>query len=885
MGQLLQRIRGLVSGRRLDRDLDEDVRAHLELLAADYERQGLTPEQARQAARRAFGGVEQMKEIYRDRAGVSALRACVRDLRFAARLLVKERGFTAAAVVALALGIACNNTVFVIVNGLLVRDLPFADPDRFVTVGARMGGASRATLSFLDLQDWAAANRTFAGLGAASEATMNVADDGGVPERFIGAYISANVFTLTGHAPLIGRGFDARDDRAGAPPVVILGHTIWRNRYGADPGVVGRVIRVNGVPSTVVGVMAEGFGFPTRSRLWQPLAHMSPELLQRRDARLLEGLGLLAPGTTRAQAVDDLRRIAGALAVTNPETDRNVQAVVAPFRSGIGGRVRETFPILMALVGFVLLIACANVANLMLARGAHRAHEIAVRLAIGAGRAQIVRQLLVESLLLAGIAGLLGLALSAAGVRAFWNALSQNDIGLPYWIDLSMDWRVFTFLASVCLGTGLVFGMLPAIHASRTRLAGVLVATGGGAAGTAPRQKWTRRLVIAQLAFTPMLLVAAGLMTRSVVAQQQSDAGVDTAGLVRMRLDLSGVSYQAPDARARFYRQLEDAFADAPELRATLASHGPFEGGPGRQISIDGRPASDEQGRSMVRVVTVGRSYFEVLAESRVRGSGFTRATDAQTPAAAIVNERFAATFFAGREPMGHRLGLTSPNPGAGGPVDVEIIGVARDIRQSGTESQGSFEPIVYLPYAANPIALSSVLVRSDDPAAAVAARVREYVRAIDRDLPLYDVRTLDESLAQSDERTGLLVFGSLVAGVGAIALLLATVGVYAVTAYTTAQRTREFGIRVALGSRPAQIVSLVTRQAARQLVMGLAIGAAGALGIAQLMRGILVGVGPWDPVTLLGVIALLILVTLGAAMLPARRAMRLNPVAALRSE
>ena len=749
MRTLLSRIRALFRRSRLDDDLDADIRAHLDLLEADYVKRGATPEAARLAARRAFGGVEPMKEVHRDLRGVGLVSACARDLRFAIRLLVKEHWFTAAAVLALSLGIAANSTVFALINGLLLRDLPFADPDRIVTIGTSLRGADRpnAGVSHLDLQDWSAAQRTFDGLAAVTETTMNVADERETPERFTGAYVSANAFGLIGHAPAIGRGFDQRDDLPGAVPVVILGDAVWRTRYQSDRTVIGRTIRVNGMPSTVIGVMSEGFGFPARSRLWQPLSQWSAETRQQRDARVLQGLGRLANGATTAQAAEDLGRIADALAIAHPASNRAVKPRVALFRyATLGGRARTGFPIMMTMVGFVLLIACANVANLLLARAAYRAREIAVRLAVGASRADIVRQLLVESVLLAGIAGLVGLGLSALAVEVVADTFAQAG-GLPYWVTFSMDWRVFTFLALVCLGTGIVFGLIPALEASRPAIAGRMLEAGTGSSGAPRQRRWTARLVVAQLALTPILLTGAGLMVRSIIAQHDLDPGVETAGVVRMQLGLSGPAYTAAADRARFYRQLEDRLAESPGLRATLASHAPFEGASLRRLSIDNWTVDGDRGPALIRLITIGRGYFDVLGSRPVRGGRFVAADGGRTITPAIVNEEFAAVHFRNRDPIGHRLGLNTPNRD-GSAEDVEIIGVAPNIRQSSTEAQVSVEPIVYVPYTGNPLPGASILVRSAAAPGAVGAAVREHVRAIDRDLPIYDIMSLDDWLA-----------------------------------------------------------------------------------------------------------------------------------------
>ena len=890
MRVFLSRVRGLWRRGAIDARLDEEVQAHLDALAAEFMRRGATPEEARLAARRAFGGIESMKEVHRDQGTFGVVRDCLRDVRFGMRLLVKERWFTAAAVIVLALGIAANNTVFVLLNGFVLRDLPFADPDRIVTIGTSLNGSVRpnAGMSYLDFQDWSSGQRTFDGVAAVGETPVSVSDDAQVPERIVGAYLSSNALGLIGHAPTIGRGFEGRDDRPGTPAVVILSDALWRSRYGAEPAVIGRTIRVNSVPATVIGVMGSDFAFPARSRIWLSLSQVSADTRERRDARVLQGVGRLSRGTTREQAAGDLARIGAALATTYPETNRTAQPRVVLFREGtLGGRTRTTFPILLVMVGFVLMIACANVANLLLARAASRTREIAVRLAVGASRAQIVRQLLVESVLLASLAGVLALVLSMVAVSALSDTLSQMDdgvrSGLPYWIRFEIDWRVFTFLTLVCLGTGILFGLVPALQASRTGVAGQLVQAGTGHTGSMRQRRWNNRLVVAQLALTPMLLAGAVLMVRSIIAQQDFDAGVQTAGLVRMRVALSGAQYESEAQRARFYQQLEDRLADVPGMRATLASHAPFEGGSRRRLSIDGREVMNaNRNPALVSLVTVGRDYFGTLGTPAIRGRGFTAADAGRPVAAAIVNEQFAAAHFANSDPIGHRLLLTNRD---GRTLDAEIVGIAANIRQSSTEDLDSLEPIVYAAYPSDPIAEANILVRTNAAPGAIAGVIGAHVRGIDPDVPLFGVTTLDESLAVSDERMGLRVFGTIVALLGVIALLLSTLGLYAATAYATAQRTREIGVRIALGSRPIQIGWLVAAKAARQLAVGLSIGMAGALAVNQMMRGILIGVGTTDVATRAGVALLSMAVTFIASAIPARRAMRLNPIAALRND
>ena len=886
MRPLVSRLAALFRRSPLDAALDEEVRGHLDLLAAEYERRGLTPDDARHAARRAFGGVEPMKERYRDRRGVSILSDLSRDVTFALRLLVRDRWVTLTATLALALGMAATTFVVTIANTVLYRDLPFTDPDRVVGVGMSVGGsaAANAGLSYQDLLDYRAASRSFTALAAATETTMNVADDDAAPERVPGAYLSANSFDLIGETPVLGRSFTAADDRPGATPVALLGESIWRTRYRSDPATIGRTIRVNGVPSVVIGVMREGLGFPVRSRVWQPIVHLPASVLGDRRARSLAAFGRIAPGISIEQASSELRGIAGGLAQRYGETNAGVEPRLAPYRDrAVGGRFRETLPLMLGIVVSVLLIACANVANLLLARAASRAREVSVRLAMGASRARIVRQMLVESVFLAVSGGLVGLALSLVAARFFWRTLASGSVPPAYWLGFSVDWRVFALFAAICLGTAIVFGTVPALHASRTSISGSLNAAAAGSGG-AHRSRWANRFVIAQLALTPILLTTAGLLVRSIAAQEGLDAGVSTAGVARMRVELSGPRYEDASRRSSFYAQLEERLAALP-VPATLVSHAPFEEGDARRLASGAAAALPPQERPIVRQVTIGTGYFDTLGAPLHRGRAFTGLDGGSGLAPAIVNERFAALHAPGADPIGQQVTLQAP-PAAGlPPRTVEIVGVAPDIRQRSTESARPADAVVYLPYTANPDRDASILVRSNASPGAVASLVREQLRDIDPDLALFDVTSLDESLASSDERLGLRVFGATIGVFAGIGLILATVGVYAVTAYAAAQRTREIGLRVALGALPSQVWWLVTHRAVRQLAVGLAIGLAGSVAIGQLLRGVLIGTSAADPLTFVTVVAVLVVATLVASLIPARRAMRLDPVSALRSE
>jgi predicted permease len=799
------------------------------------------------------------------------------DVRLAARLLRKDKWFTLAAVAALALGIAANNTVFTIVNGVLLRDLPFEDPDRIVSVGVRTSPGAQNPLSGVshaDARDWASAARTFDGIAAFTEQSFNISEEGPAPERFRGAFISANTFGLIGARPVLGRDFRADDDREGASPVVILGHDVWRNRYQSDASVIGRSIRVNGAAATVIGVMPEGFLFPQRAFVWQPLAALDAAMKSDRRARYLAALGRLTPGTTSEQAAADLQSISSTLSARYPATNKDVVAGTGIFRSGIGGPIRPLLATMMAAVGFVLLIACANVANLLLSRAASRAREVSLRMSMGASRWRIVRQLLVESLILSALAGVVGLVLSVGAIGLFWRTASNSDP--PYWLHFDMDWRVFTFLAAASVATAIVFGLAPALYTSKTNLTEVLNDAGRGSVGSRRGRRWSGALVAGQLALTLVLLTGAGLMVRNILVLSAMGAGIDTARLIRARLDLPAPAYASAEKRLALYRQLEDRITSAPGLRATLANAVPLLGGAVLNVEIDGQATTNTALRPRSTMVTVGTHYFDVIGARLAEGRIFAADDGAPGRGVAIVNERFVQMHLAGTEPLGRRIRFPDSNPAGGNSASADwltVVGVVQNVRQR-PPVDGGFDAVAYVPFGGNVVFGTNVLVRDPSDPALAASLLSAQLRAIDPDLPISDIQNLEAFIYS--QRWAERVFGSMFGIFGVIALILATVGLYAVTAYSVAQRTREIGVRVALGAQARHVWWLVTRGASWQIAIGLAIG---------IVPVAITRVEGTDPVTLGAAIALLVSVALAACFIPGRRAMRLNPVEALRSE
>jgi predicted permease len=744
-------------------------------------------------------------------------------------------------------------------------------------------------VSYLDFLEWSQ-GRTFSNVALMSGATMNVSDEGRPPERFSGVFISADGFRLLGQAPVLGRNFVADDDRPGATPVVLLGSSIFKNRYGGDTAVIGRTIRVNEIPATVIGVMPEGFRFPGNSDLWQPLAVMPGLLKQPRQSRGFQVIGRLAPGASREQAQAELDAITQRLSTEYPDTNKDVRARVQPYHERVnGGEIRVVFLSLMGAVALVLLIACANVANLLLARASSRAREISVRISLGASRRRVVRQLLIESLVLALIAGLIGFGIALIGIRLF--DIATRDVGRPYWIEFTMDARVFAYLALVCVGTAVAFGLAPALHVARTDVNEVLKEGGrSGSAGTRVR-RWTGVLVVGELALTLALLAGAAFMLRNFMTMYRLDIGIETSRLLTMALALPDAKYPALEQRLAFYEQLQQRLG-ARFTAVSVATNGPMQGGLVRRFEIVGQEknATNEQEVPSVTMLGVDPRYFDTVGLRPLRGRGFTADDGRAGQESAIVNARLAQMHFGDGDPLGRQIVLSldkslgDPPPGIPYSQTLTIVGVVPNIRQRGLDQRDP-DPIAYVPFRMQPRGVMTLLARSEGDPHQLTASVREEMRAVDPDLPLFNIRTVDETLAR--ERWPFRVFGTMFAIFAAGALLLSAIGLYAVTAYAVRQRTQEIGIRTALGAQSSQVMWLFVRRAFVQLTIGLAIGIAGAVGVGSVFEAgeLLIHINGRDPITIGSIAVLLTVVALVATVWPARQATRLDPLVALRRE
>jgi len=814
------------------------------------------------------------------------------DLRYAARLLIKDRWFTAVAAVALALGIGVNATVFTLVNAVLIRGLPFDDPDRIISIAGTDARGRPTGVSRLDFLDWRENNRAFAGLTLINGTTMNVSDtgdDGRPPEQFQGTYASANMLELIGQRPILGHGFRSEDDQPGAAPTVIISNGVWKNRYGSDPAILTRSIKINSLVAAVIGVMPPDMKFPFNNDLWMTTAQLAPELRDsKRNARNFQAMGRLADGVTIAQARTELANRAARLASDFPDTNKDYKPDLMTFNERITGpQLRLIFLSLMGAVAFVLLIAIANVANLQLGRATQRSREIAVRVSLGASRWRIIRQLLVESVLLSSIAGVLGLGLAVAGIRWFDSQVTV-DIGKPYWMKFTMDPIVFVFLAAVCLAAGILFGLAPALHVSKTDLNEVMKEAGGRGGTGGPRaRRWTSALIIIEIVLTLVLLAGAGFMMRSFLALYQMDLGFETSHLLTMQLALPLGRYPTREPRTVLYQHLEERLRGVSAIQASaITSNLPMTGGFLRQLFVDDRAAPAGERPPEVTVVSVSTGYFDTLGARIVRGRTFNDSDGTPGHESAIVNQRFVAMHFPGDDPVGRRIRLVDAAPqrvyDAAPPMSVTIVGVVPTVRQRNFQEPDP-DPVAYLPYRADPQRFVFLVVRASGEPGAITSLVREEMRAIEPDLPLFRILTMDQLLANS--RFSFRVFGSMFGVFAVIALMLSAVGLYAVTAYSVSQRTQEIGVRMALGAQSGQVLWLVMRRALVQLAIGLPIGIAGAIAVGRLLQSVLAQTNGRDPATI-GAIALLIgVVSVAACFWPARRATRRDPVAALRND
>ncbi|HEX9941406.1 MAG TPA: ABC transporter permease [Thermoanaerobaculia bacterium] len=808
------------------------------------------------------------------------------DVRFGVRLLFRNPGHSLAAVFALALGIGLATAMFSIVYGAMMRGLPVPEPERILHLENANPSRDEPSLEvflhdFLDMRE---RQTSFESLAGYYGGTLNLSGDGGQPERFNGLFLSASGFDLLRVRPVLGRGFLPGEDTPQAEPVAVISYGVWKSRYQRDPKVLGKPVRINGQPGTIVGVMPQGFAFPESAEVWTPL-RLDPLRIARGQGETLEVMGRLRDGVTPEEARAEMVGIARALAAEHPKTNQGREAVVKPWmEEALGEEIPKLLWTMLAACIFVLLIACTNVASLMVARASRRTREIAIRSSLGAGRGRIVTQLLTESLLLSLVGAALGVLLALWGVRVFNAAIAGTNP--PFWIRITIDAPALLFTLGVTLLAAVLSGLLPALQASRTDVGEVLKDEGRGSSSLR-LGRLSRFVVIGEVAFSCVLLIAAGLMVRSVVAVRNLDLGFDPANLFTARIALFESTYPKEADRVRFFDDLLQRLEGLPAVASVATTTNLPGGGSGLwQYRVEGRTYATERDLPLARLAMVSPGFFEVFGARLLAGRNFGAQDNAGSLPVAIVNKSFAEKVWPGEDPVGKRLRLQE-EIGEPNPPWRTVIGVAPDLQMAGLsngpnpnqqETPGGF----YLPLSQRCPGFVSLVARSrtGNPLA-LTPLVRQQVNALDRDLPIYFVFSMEEVLARGRFFPNL--FGSLFAIFGVAALVLASVGIYGVIAFSVNQRTQEIGIRMALGAEQRNVLRMILRQGMKQLLFGLGAGLLVAVFFSKLLASFLIGVQPRDPVTFTLVALVLATVALVASWIPARRAMRTDPLVAIR--
>jgi len=800
----------------------------------------------------------------------------LQDMSYGLRILLKNPVFTAVAVIVLALGIGANTAIFSVVNGVLLSPLPYAQPEQLAMVWLdnRRQGVRDDVTSYPNFLDWRDQNKTFQGMSGIRDYTVNLTGSG-EPEEIRATAVSPNFFQLMGVHPSQGRGFTSEEEQPGKDKIVVLGHGLWQRRFGADPGILNRTLLLNGEQHTVVGIMPPGFQFPNKTDLWAPLAP-DERMRASRGSFWLPVVGRLKAGVTRAQAQADMNLIAGQLEREYP-VNAGYGVNVVPLQEQIVGNFRTALLVLLWAVAFVLLIACANLANLLLARGAARQREVAVRAALGATRLRTVRQLLTESVLLSVVGGALGLLLAWWGVR-FLLKLGPSDI--PRVDNIHLDAWVLFFTFVVSLLTGVCFGFAPALQTSHVDIGETLKESGRSGSGGPRAQRIRSAFIVAEVALTFILLIGAGLLIRSFWSLQQVDPGFKIDHLLTLDLSLPLGKYSGGGQAVAFYQRLQERLAAIPGVESVSATSGimmpklPNSSG----FSIENRPPDPREQQVELPFDCVLPNYFQTMGIQVLRGRAFAPQDIRGAPAVAVVNETFAKRYFPDDDPVGKRFTFGDAN---NNPRWISIVGVVRDTKRQGLDAPVRIES--WMPHAQATSGAMQVVVRTAGDPQAVAGAVRAAVWSLDGDLPIPKMQTMEQVMAENvaQRRLNMLLLGFF----ATIALVLAGVGIYGVMSYVVTQRTHEIGVRMALGAQVGDVLRLVVGQGMKLALFGAGLGLIATFVLTRLMATLLFGVSATDPLTFVTILLLLLLVAFLACWIPARRATRVSPMAALRGE
>src|SRR5436309_13951980 len=871
-------LRNLLHKHREERELDKEVRAHELLLADENIRAGMNLEEARRQARLELGGVEQVKEQVREIRAGHLLEMLGCDVHYAARMMRRSPGFTTTAVLTLALGIGANTAVFSVVNAVLLRPLPYPDSDRLVQMWSTNPRANRWGMwtAYPRFEDWRRENTVFEEMATARTWVISI-KGGDHPESLFGVITSSQIFQLLRVQPMLGRGFLPEEDQPGHDHVIILSYGLWQRRFGSDRDVIGRTVDVDQQNYTVFGVMPSDFRFPPelpasyRVDAWLPPAPDPSR--NERGSNNYYTFARLKPGVTLAQAQAEMDAINDGLAEKHSE-DRELGVKVVGWRRQVGSEVRPALLILVGAISLVLLIACANVANLLLARGAMRQREAALRQALGAGRARLIRQFLTESLLLAVFGGAVGLLLAYQGVDLFIRLAPD----IPRLNETTIDPHVLILSVVLTLGTALIFGIAPALQGSSTDLQDSLKESGSRLTIGSTRARARSVLVAAEIALALMLLSGAGLLVRSFVRVQQVDPGFNPKNLLTAFVMLPPSKYPEPRRQALFFHEVMDRIMSLPGVEcAGAADSAPMLTNDTGPVSIEGHPVGRDEVEIQAERPKITPDYFCAMGIPLLRGRAFTWADNEGSLPVAIINESAARQYWPNEDAMGKRVKLEDGSA----PVWRQVIGIVGYVRQDSVVEAARRE--VYAPLLQVPVPYLALTARTRAEPAVLTAAVRQAVMAVDKDQPLSGIKTMEQVV--EDSVAGRRFQMSLLAVFATIALGLAAIGIYGLMSYTVNQRTHEIGIRMALGAKRGEILHLVVRHGMILAIVGVVLGTVGALLLTRFLSSMLYGVGANDPTTLLSVATLLIGVVALASYIPARRAMRVDPMVALRYE
>ena len=898
----LSRVAGLFHKEQRDRELANEIESNLQMHAEDNIRAGMPPEEARWKAVHKFGGVEAAKEEYRDRRGIPVVEMFWQDLRYAGRMLRKAPGFTAIAVLTLALGIGANTAIFSVLDSVLLRPLPYKNPFSLALVWENLPRINlwRNVASPANFLDWQEQNHCFSDMAVFLDQPINLTGAGESEQAAI-QYVSSNFFSVLGVNPMLGRGFSAESAGNGAQVVVaeaenktgrqpaqsnsvILSYGFWKSKFGADPNIIGKSIELNGQSNTVVGVMGPDFDWYVNEfsfthehpQMWTPL-EVKPEWRDRtKVGRFLRVVARLNAGVTLAQAQAQMNVIAANLAARYPQYDKGWGVTIVPVRDQFSGALRPALLILLGAVGFVLLIACANISSLLLSRAAGRGREIAIRIALGASRRRIAQQFLTESVLLGIIGGVLGTFVAFWGTQALVRAAS---VSIPDLSAVAVNWRILLFAAGVTLLAGLLAGVFPSLMAARAEVASALPE--GGRTTSAGRKSLAARsaFVVVEISLALVLLAGSSLLLQSFYRLTDVNPGFQASHLLTFQVTLPDSKYRQDSARAAFFTQFLEKLRALPgAISATADVTPPFSGiGSATDFAIVGEPPLPPGEAHGTAVRVIEPDYFRTMSIPLVRGRTFNDREFAQQSNVVIINKALADEYFPGKNPTGQKIIIDMKDTN----LPDTIIGVAGDVHESSLASAP--EPLSYWPYPELPYSVMTVVVRTTTPPLSMIPAVREVLRQLDKEQPIAKISTMDQLISDSVARSRFtMLLLSIFAG---LALTLACIGIYGVMAYSVAQRTHEIGIRLALGAQRKDVLRLILRYGLRLALIGVGIGIAAGLLLTRLLASLLYGTKPGDPLTFIGVSALLIFVALMACYIPSRRAMRVDPMVALRYE